>query len=82
MVEEQQDTSKCEMREKYWNELNDSEKIERLREQVRKLREIIIKMSNTVYKLKKHSHDDKQILIPLSEDILLEERRYRNDDYF
>jgi len=82
-MNKQQDKAVC-GREKYWNELSDSEKIERLREQVRNLRVAIIKISNTVYKLKKHSHNDKQILIPMNSIDVgeFEERRYRNDDYF
>jgi len=82
MDDELQDTAKC-SREKYWEELSDSEKIERTRIEVKRLKSTIVRMTNIIYKLKKHSHNDKQILVPMSDDGgEPEERSFRNEKYF
>ncbi len=63
-MDEQQDKAVC-SREKYWEELSDSEKIERTRIEVKKLQKTIDRMSSIIYNLRNHSHNDKQILVPM-----------------
>jgi len=68
-------------RDKYWLEINDSEKIERMRNEVKILQNIVKKQTNFINKLLKHSHNNNQILTPLNEDDEYE-TRHRNPDYF
>ena len=63
MDEEQQDKAN---REKYWEELSDSEKIERTRQEVKKLQKTVDRMFSIIYNLRNHSHNDKQILVPMN----------------
>ena len=55
-------------REKYWIELSDSEKIERMREIVKSQKRIIERMDVCLAKLEKHYHQNYQILIRYDHD--------------
>jgi hypothetical protein len=55
-------------REKYWSELEDAEKIERMREEVKKLERVAMSLSNKISKWQRHSHQDNKIVIPLEQD--------------
>lgn len=52
-------------REKYWSELNDSEKIERMRNQVKSLQEEAKRLRELIFKLLVHKHLDGEIVIPV-----------------
>jgi hypothetical protein len=53
-------------RMKYWSELGDSEKIERMRETVHKLLARNDELEKKVRKLEEHSHQDGKIVVPLT----------------
>ena len=44
-------------REKYWSEINDEEKVERLRKEVKLLRRQAQEFKTTLLKLREHGHD-------------------------
>lgn len=53
-------------REKWWSELNDGEKIERMREIIKSLRSNIHYLSRKMDELFEHAHLDGKLIIPLS----------------
>ena len=53
------------MRMKYWRELNEVEKIERMREQVHSLQSTVRFLEGEVVKLANHSHLDGKIVGPI-----------------
>jgi len=53
-------------REKYWDELDDSEKIERMRDEVKKLRRSLASTNRRLSSLMRHSHDTSGgIVVPI-----------------
>lgn len=51
-------------REKYWSELQESEKIERMRQQVKQLQGTLDRAMTLITKLTRHKHiDDRVVLI-------------------
>ena len=58
-------SAKCEGREKYWSEAEDSEKIERMRGIVKQQANDIRRLSSIVDKLQAHGHSDVGVVIPL-----------------
>ncbi len=55
------------MREKYWSEINDTEKIERLRKEIKYLKNRISDISSQSYKLEQHEHNALgKIVVPIN----------------
>ncbi len=52
-------------REKYWSELSDGKKIERMREQVKSLQGEIKQLRKSVFRLLIHKHLDGEIVTPV-----------------
>jgi len=52
-------------REKYWSELDDSGKIERLREYVQRVESLIERIGELEYKFQNHKHVDGEIVLPI-----------------
>jgi hypothetical protein len=67
------------MREKYWNELDWEEKVERMREVVKRLERALEKLSNSYLQLERHDHLDGQLVIRLSD--LYHEQAYYGGRY-
>ena len=54
------------MRKKFWDEMNDAQRMEKMREEVRYLRRLYTDLQRTVNKLKLHQHaQDGSIFVPL-----------------
>ncbi len=72
------------MRDKNWDELTDAEKIERLREQVKRLARIVDAHDRGIYTMQEHSHSlTGEILVPMnSRRGMGESSSRRNDEYF
>lgn len=51
-------------REKYWVELTDSEKIERMRNHVKSLEKTVRYLRGQMEKMRHHRHDGTEILVP------------------
>jgi len=67
-------------REKYWSELTDSEKIERMRDEVKRWQYKCAEMQNVVDKLHSHQHaPNGEIVVPLRCSGSELVRPYRND---
>ena len=64
-----QDSEQCQpMREKHWSELDSDEKIERMREEVKRWQKIVSGMKEKIEKLSRHTHNpnDGKLLISMS----------------
>jgi len=75
-------------REKYWKELDVNEKIERMREVVKRLQLAVEKLSNSYLQLERHDHLDSQVVIRLP-DLHYEQAYYggryrpnKDEEYF
>lgn len=72
-------------REKYWTELNDSEKIERMRTEVKRIQYLQKKLDSAVYLLLRHEHNQSGKLVTELRDTQATEDspiRLRNEEYF
>jgi hypothetical protein len=55
-------------REKYWSELTDSERIERMRQEVKRCQQDIAMLIRAVIKLERHEHKpDGTLMVPYNE---------------
>lgn len=54
-----EETGMCEARKKYWSELSDREKLERMRGEVKTLEGRVAFLNKMLIKLADHSHDSK-----------------------
>ena len=65
-------------RQTYWSEINSDEKIERLREEAKRLEEVVSEMRTQMYKFNGHLHNiDGGIVIRLNNDGIPMQRHYR-----
>ncbi len=58
------DAMQC-SRQKYWSEIDDQEKIRRLREEVKQLKRRFENIASIVDKLSDHDHADGKVVTPL-----------------
>ena len=68
------------MREKYWAELSDSEKIERMRYVVKSIKKRTERLSTDTHKLKCHLHLDGNLVVPFEDGNSGEEPATRRGD--
>ena len=72
-------------RMKHWSELNDKEKTERAREQVKTLQYQVRKLENLVNKLISHNHSDGGPLTPIEDEEhggVFMNRMLKDQEYF
>uniref|UniRef100_A0A6M3JBJ0 Uncharacterized protein n=1 Tax=viral metagenome TaxID=1070528 RepID=A0A6M3JBJ0_9ZZZZ len=53
-------------REKNWNEIDETEKIERMRCEVKRLVRLLAKLTSKIDLLLSHRHDDRDIMVPIN----------------
>lgn len=53
------------MRQKYWSELTDGEKIEKLRDHVASLARALVQADKVIADLLDHNHSDGQLVVPM-----------------
>jgi hypothetical protein len=72
------DLGKTPMREKYWSEIDESEKVERIRREVKTLIMRVDRLMNKMERIESHSHLDGELVVPLRSNIIESERPNRS----